>query len=148
MSGERGPAHITVVEDNTPDVMLLGESLRAHGVAYRMTHYKDGEEAVKKMCDEPGGKAIPPDLIVLDLNMPRMGGLEVLKRLKRDEMLAAVPVVILTSSEARQERDDALRLGAERFLQKPVDLNEYLERVGAVLLEYLPEESSSKEIGT
>jgi CheY-like chemotaxis protein len=127
---------IVVVEDSLPDVMLLGEALKEHAVSHELIHYRDGVEAVTKLND-PAGLRIPPSLIVLDLNMPRMGGLEVLANLRKTSVYDQVPIAILTSSLQPDEQAAAQRLGADRFIRKPVDLYDYLEKVGGTLRDLL-----------
>jgi two-component system response regulator len=81
----------------------------------------DGERAVERLARSrfsPGG---PPQLVLLDLKMPRMDGLEVLRRIRADEAAARLPVVVLTSSEHQDDREEALRLGATWFVCKPTD---------------------------
>ena len=123
---------IVVVEDNFPDVMLVGESLQSLSIEHELVHYSDGEEAMAQLWGSEANSR-NPDVIVLDLNMPKVGGLEVLARLKKSGDLSAVPVAILTSSLSPEERSEAQRLGADRFLRKPVDLYDYLDQVGSML---------------
>ena len=130
------PARIVVVEDSLPDVMLLGEALKEHAVPHELIHYRDGAEAVAKLND-PAALKLPPNLIVLDLNMPKMGGLEVLARLRRKNEFMQVPIAILSSSLQPEEQAAARRLGADRFIQKPVDLYSYLDEVGKTLRDLL-----------
>ena len=129
-------ARIVVVEDSLPDVMLLGEALREHAVPHELIHYRDGVEAVAKLND-PAELRIPPSLIVLDLNMPRMSGLEVLANLRKTVTYDQVPIAILTSSLQPEEQAAAQKLGAARFIRKPVDLYDYLEKVGGALRDLL-----------
>ena len=129
-------ARVVVVEDSLPDVMLLGEALKEQAVSHELIHYRDGVEAVTKLND-PAELNIPPDLIVLDLNMPKMGGLEVLANLKEMGTFEQVPVAILTSSLQPEEQAAAQKLGAARFIRKPVDLYDYLEEVGTTLRDLL-----------
>jgi CheY-like chemotaxis protein len=112
--------------------MLVEEALKAQAMRYTMTHFKDGVEALNALTNEAISAAIP-DVIVLDLNMPRMGGLELLATLKRNRILQDVPVAILTSSLQPEEKEQARRLGANRFVRKPVDLYDFLDQVGNAL---------------
>jgi|SRR4051794_17162431 len=129
-------ARIVVVEDSLPDVMLLGEALKEYAVPHEIIHYRDGVEAVTKLNDSIGSR-IPPNLIVLDLNMPRMSGLEVLANLRKTGAFAKVPIAILTSSLQPEEQATAQKLGADRFIHKPVDLYDYLKEVGGTLRDLL-----------
>ena len=129
------PVRIVVVEDNFPDVMLVGESLQSLSIEHELIHYRDGAEAIKQLCQSD--LESPPDVIVLDLNMPKVGGLEVLRSIKKSQDLSAIPVAVLTSSLSPDERAEAQRLGADRFLRKPVDLYDYLNQVGFMLQELI-----------
>lgn len=130
------PVHIVVVEDSLPDVMLVEEALKAQAIDYSITHFKDGVEALNALTDGEGTVSTP-DLIVLDLNMPRMGGLELLGNLKRTASFRSIPVVILTSSLQPEEKEQARKLGANRFVRKPVDLYDFLDEVGRTLRDML-----------
>ena len=138
------PIHVVVVEDSLPDVLLLQEALREQSIAYTMTHFKDGVEALNALTSEASSAAMP-DLIVLDLNMPRMGGLELLANLKSNQVLTGVPVAILTSSMQPEEKEAARRLGANRFVRKPVDLYDFLDEVGKALRYLLEDPEGSRK---
>jgi len=126
------PIRIFIAEDNLADVLLVREALSAHQIVFEMTHCKDGAEAVAKLC---GGQrdGFHPDLILLDLNMPKLGGLEVLSSLRKDPAYNAVPVLILTSSPAPEEQRAARSLGVVKYLQKPSDLYEFINLVGGAI---------------
>ena len=112
--------------------MLVEEALKAQAFPFKMTHFRDGVEALNALTGESVSPGVP-DVLVLDLNMPRMGGLELLAILKRHQLFRNVPVAILTSSLQPEEKEQARRLGAHRFVRKPVDLYEFLDRVGHTL---------------
>lgn len=119
-----------------PDVMLVEESLKAQAIDYSITHYKDGVEALHALTG--GASAITrPDLIVLDLNMPRMNGLELLQSLRSDSQFGNIPIVILTSSLRTEEKERARKLGATRFVRKPIDLYDFLDEVGRMFSDML-----------
>ena len=122
---------IIIAEDNAADVMLVREALDAHEIRFEMTHVKDGAEALAMLCDNP--ELLVPDLILLDLNMPKVGGLEVLAAIQNNGTLAAVPVIVLTSSPAPQEQEIARKYGVIHYLRKPSDLYEFIEQVGGVI---------------
>ena len=84
---------------------------------------KDGEEALAKLFSS----APPPQLVLLDLKLPKVDGLEVLRRIRKDEKLRMLPVVILTSSPGRERPHRRILLGGRRFVQKPVDFEQFLE---------------------
>ncbi len=138
------PVRIVVVEDNFPDVMLVGESLLSLSIEHELIHYRDGAEAIKQLCGL-GSESQYPDVIVLDLNMPKVGGLEVLRCIKRSQDLSNIPVAVLTSSLSPNERAEAQGLGADRFLRKPVDLYDYLNQVGSMLQDLILIGNSRRE---
>lgn len=125
---------VLVVEDNLPDVMLIEESLREMGCVYELTHYSDGEEAVSKLCSRSANPS-SFDVIILDINMPRISGLEVLSDLRSNESYKETPILVLTSSLSPAEQKEALRLGASGFVKKPSDLYGFLSEVGTKVKE-------------
>ncbi len=133
----RSTMRVVVIEDNAPDVMLIGEALAGSPTPFVIVHYGDGEEAIAGLTADVSAGATP-DLIVLDLNMPKVNGLEVLQRIKEENSLSNVPVLVLTSSSAPEERQEAERLGVDRYLRKPFDLYEFLDQVGGILRELIP----------
>ena len=130
------PVHVVVVEDSLPDVMLVEESLKAQAVDYLLTHFRNGAEAVNALTRESTSLTMP-DVIVLDLNIPGMSGLDCLGCLKQHPMLGSIPVIVLTASLQPQEREQAQRLGANRFVNKPIDLYDFLDEVGRALRDML-----------
>ena len=92
----------------------------------------DGDRAIKflDMCDANGER--PPQLIILDLNLPKINGREILLRVKRSQVCKDAPLAVLSSSEADTDKDDSLRLGADRYITKASDLNEFF-KIGEVL---------------
>jgi CheY-like chemotaxis protein len=137
MQPKSGLLRVVVVEDNASDVLLVNECLSGLNTPYELTHFIDGVDAVSGLCN-PAPDTPKPDLIVLDINMPKMNGLEVLARIKECELLDAVPIVILTSSFSPEERENAHRLGVHRFVRKPSDLYGFLEKVTAMLRDSIP----------
>src|SRR5205809_7297895 len=105
------PIEILLVEDNPADVRLMIEALKDARVANRLHVARDGVEAIAMLKDDTG--AVPrPDLILLDLNLPRKDGREVLQEIKQDERLRHIPVVILSTSQAEQDIVQSYRLRA------------------------------------
>ena len=125
---------ILVIEDNAPDVLLISESLHEQSLAHEITHYLDGEEALARLTSSEG-KRSDYDLVILDLNMPRVGGLQILASLRNTPEFEGVPFLVLTSSIAPEDRGEAKRLGADRYLRKPSDLYEFLRNVGETVRE-------------
>jgi two-component system, response regulator len=113
---------VLLVEDDDDHVFLIRRALAdVEGVAVAIEVAGDGEQAVERLARsrfEPGGR---PQLVLLDLKMPRMDGLEVLRQLRADEATRGLPVVVLTSSERPEDRQDAVALGASWFVCKPTD---------------------------
>lgn len=120
---------ILLVEDNVDDVELAVHALRAENLANDITVARDGEEALDFVFCRGAHAARsfenPPRLILLDLKLPKVDGLEVLRSLKGDSRTKAIPVVIMTSS--REERDliDSYKLGVNAYVQKPVDFEQF-----------------------
>jgi chemotaxis family two-component system response regulator Rcp1 len=127
------PVEILLVEDNPGDVRLTQEALRDAKVRNRIQVAEDGVQALALLRRE--GKyagAVRPDLILLDLNLPRKGGREVLEEIKGDETLRHIPVVILTTSQAEQDILESYRLRANAYVTKPVDLEQFLRVVRSI----------------
>jgi two-component system response regulator len=113
---------VLLVEDDQDHVFLIRRALAdLAGVAVTVEVAADGEQAMERLARsrfEPGG---PPQLVLVDLKMPRMDGLEVLRRIRAGESTHDLPVVVLTSSERQEDREEALREGATWFVCKPTD---------------------------
>jgi CheY-like chemotaxis protein len=118
---------ILLAEDNPADVYLIRESLREHGVECTMQVASDGGEVMRIIAGDPAQEGEAPVLIVLDLNLPRHDGLEILERLRESRRLSGVPVVVLTSSDSPQDRLIATKLGARMYLRKPSNLEQFLD---------------------
>ena len=126
------PIRITVIEDNPADVYLLEEALRAHGVDFELDWIADGEQALARFTSMPGGAS--PSLILLDLNLPKVDGKELLSAVRRVPALRETPVAILTSSDSPSDRLDTEVLGADCYIKKPPTLDEFLS-IGRVIKE-------------
>jgi chemotaxis family two-component system response regulator Rcp1 len=127
------PAELLLVEDNPGDVRLTMEALKEAKVINNLNVVRDGEEAMAvlrrqgKYADAPR-----PDLVLLDLNLPKKGGLEVLAEIKQDPDLKQIPVVVLTTSQAEQDILRTYELHANCYIVKPVDLNQFVSVVQSV----------------
>lgn len=126
------PLRILLIEDNAPDVRLTTEALRHGGAKVDLTVARDGVEALDLL--RPGGatRATLPDLILLDLNLPRRDGREVLRAVKSDPGLVHVPIIILTTSSAERDVLESYRLGANAYVVKPVDLDRFFAVVETI----------------
>jgi len=125
---------IVLVEDNPGDVLLVKKALQEKGIAADLRCFEDGQQALKSLSQQ-GRKA--PDLILLDLNLPKTEGVDVLKAVRNTPNLASVPVVILTSSESPADMHRTALLGAARFIRKPSGLDDFLGAVGRGVEEML-----------
>lgn len=117
------PVRILLGEDNPADVYLIRQALEENGIAYSLQVAVHGGELMDVMSRQPSGI---PDLIVLDLNLPRHEGLEVLKMIRSSRDYSRVPVVILTSSDSPKDRVAASALGADCYIRKPSGLEEFM----------------------
>lgn len=132
-SNAGSPIEILLVEDSPSDTDLTVEALSAAKVSNRLSIVDDGEKALAFLRREgPYADAPRPDLILLDLNLPRKDGREVLSDIKADEQLRDIPVVVLTTSAADQDVLHAYALHANCYITKPVDFQKFLEVVKAV----------------
>lgn len=127
------PIEILMVEDNPADVGLAQAALEDAKVLNNMAVARDGVEALAYLYRQvPFASATRPDLILMDLNMPRKGGLEVLAEIKDDPDLKRIPVVILTTSQADQDVLRSYNLHANAYVVKPVDLDQFVNVVRAI----------------
>jgi chemotaxis family two-component system response regulator Rcp1 len=127
------PIEILLVEDNLPDIRLTLEALRDAKVRNNLHVAHDGVEAMAFLRNEGAFKSKPrPDLILLDLNLPRMDGREVLTRIKSDERLEHIPVVVLTTSQAEEDILRSYHLRANAFVTKPVDLDSFFKVIRSI----------------
>lgn len=124
---------ILIVEDNPGDVELAREALDTNKIRNNLHVAEDGEEALKFLRKEGEYNDVPrPDLILLDLNLPKKDGREVLKEIKDDSSLRLIPVVILTSSNAEEDILRSYNLHANCYVTKPLDFNQFLKVVEAI----------------
>jgi CheY-like chemotaxis protein len=128
-----GVARVLQVEDNEADVRLTREALRETGEELRLSVVGDGEQALAFLRNEGGFEDVPrPHLVLLDLNLPRKDGVEVLQEMRSDPELAPIPVVVLTSSSAAHDVDACYAAGANAFVVKSLELDEFIERIGVI----------------
>lgn len=124
------PIEILLVEDNPADVRLMKEALRDSKVRNDLHVVEDGVEAMAFLRKEEAySSAATPDIILLDLNLPRKSGLEVLAQVKRDEELKRIPIVVLTTSRADEDIVKSYDLHANCYISKPVDLEQFMHVV-------------------
>jgi two-component system, chemotaxis family, response regulator Rcp1 len=136
MSREKSehPLEILLVEDNPGDVRLTREALKEGEIRSNLQVVTDGVQALEYLRREGGyAGAVRPDLILLDLNLPRRDGREVLEAIKADPTLRSIPVVVLTSSQAEQDITRAYELHANCYVSKPVDLDRFILVVKSIV---------------
>lgn len=120
---------ILLVEDNPGDVHLTLEALRVAGTDHHVQVVSDGEAAIRLLTAARPGETVRPDLILLDLNLPRRNGHEVLAAVRRDETTRDIPVVVLTSSERTDDINESYDLRANCYVTKPADAGQFMSAV-------------------
>ena len=142
---------ILLVEDNEDDELLTLKALRRHNIVNEIVVVRDGKEALDHLFGNGavsnGGKT--PQVVLLDLQLPKISGLEVLRRIRAEERTKFLPVVILTSSREEQDLVNSYRLGANSYVQKPVKFEQFEEAVRQLglywlLLNKVPDVSEEK----
>jgi len=125
---------ILLVEDNPADVLLTMEALKEGDISYELNVVNDGADAIAYLRRK--GKyadvAPPPDIILLDINLPKKNGFEVLSEIKEDQRLKSIPVIILTTSSAKQDIRRAYDLHANCYIVKPLDFDAFLNVVRSI----------------
>ncbi|GGM32040.1 two-component system response regulator [Micromonospora sonchi] len=121
------PIEVLLVEDDPGDVLMTREAFEEHKLRNRLNVVSDGTEALAYLRREgQHADAVLPDLILLDLNLPRRDGREVLEEIKKDEQLCRIPVVVLTTSEAHEDILRSYQLHANAYVTKPVDFERFI----------------------
>lgn len=132
---------ILLVEDNTDDVLLTLRALQKSNILNEVIVARDGHEAFEYLTAQgqyaSRNVADSPVVVLLDLKMPRMGGLELLKRIRSIKSLKLLPVVILTSSKEEQDICESYNLGANSYIQKPVDFDQFVQAIRTLGLYWL-----------
>ena len=146
---------ILLVEDNPKDEALTLRALKKANIGNRVVIARDGVEAIDYLLGEPAAGAVKemPQLILLDLKLPKVDGHEVLRRIRSDERTRLLPVVILTTSVEDKDRLQGYRLGANSYVRKPVDFAEFAQAVVQLGLYWLvlneePPPGSRQYVGT
>ncbi len=128
---------IVIVEDNYHDVEMILDALNESGIKSGFLIFRDGAEAVKHFFD-PSGKFISeklrlPKLILLDLKLPKINGMEVIKLLKSDDKTKYIPVVVFTSSNEARDRMESYKLGVNSYLVKPLDADQFAKQIRDIM---------------
>ncbi len=126
------PGVILLVEDNADDVYLTRYAFEHNNISNEIVVAHDGIEALTLLLPTDGRQPLRPAIVLLDINMPRMGGLEVLARLRADPSTRALPVIVLTTSTQDREVAESYSLGANSYVSKPVTPDEFLQAAKAL----------------
>ena len=127
---EAQPIEVLLVEDDPGDVQLTKEAFEEHKVRNKLNVVRDGEEALSYLRREGDFADAPrPDLILLDLNLPKYDGRQLLEKIKSDPDLSRIPVVVLTTSSAEEDILKSYKLHANAYVTKPVDLDQFMKAV-------------------
>jgi chemotaxis family two-component system response regulator Rcp1 len=130
---QRGrPARILLVEDSVADAKLVQLALEESGSTSEVLRVDDGADAVVKLDAIAAGDIARPDLVVLDINLPRVSGIDVLRRIKADPDLRTLPVVVFSTSRSDVDVAAAYACGASSYVVKPVDLHRFMDVVRSI----------------
>jgi two-component system response regulator len=130
----RSAVEILLVEDSANDAELAIRALKKNNLTNNLLHLEDGKEALDFLYDE---KNEMPKLILLDLKMPKVDGIEVLRKLKSDERKRMIPIVVLTSSKEERDIVESYKLGVNAYIVKPVDFEQFVKAVSQIGLFWL-----------
>ncbi len=130
------PKHILLVEDNSDDEALTLRALRQSDVPNVIRVARDGAEAMELLLGQ-GASPRLPDLVLLDLKLPKMSGLEVLQKIRENATTSRLPVVVLTSSDEDKDIIESYNFGANSYIRKPVDFDEFIDAVRQLGLYWL-----------
>lgn len=120
---------ILLIEDDLVDAMTVRRALKELKVTNPLSHVENGEEAIAHLRDP---KKDRPCIILLDLNMPVMNGIEFLQAVKADDDLKRIPVVVLTTSEEQEDKVESFSLGVAGYMRKPVDYRQFVETIRSI----------------
>jgi two-component system response regulator len=118
---------VMLIEDSADDVTLTLRALERNNIRNEVVVAHDGEQALDRLLPADGTAPLRPALILLDVNLPKVSGLDVLRRLRADPRTQTVPVIVLTTSDEERDIVESYRLGANSYVQKPVDFSEFQE---------------------
>lgn len=121
---------ILLVEDNADDVALLQRAFKKRGMFNEITIAKNGVQALEMIFGNEGSQPQIPSLIILDLKLPKLNGLDVLKAIRGNEYTRGLPIIILTTSTEQEDIVESFNLGANSYIRKPVEFDKFLEAVG------------------
>ncbi len=124
---------VLLVEDNADDVDLTIYALKKNNIPHQLITVNDGVEALEYFFNDRDEEVVLPDIILLDLKLPRINGLEVLKRLRQEKATRFIPVVVLTSSGEERDVINSYNLGANAYVRKPVDFENFFSVIRQIL---------------
>jgi two-component system response regulator len=127
---------ILLIEDNPDDVALTMRALQRNNISNKVMVASDGEEALEMLLPSEG-MAVRPALVLLDVNLPKLSGMDVLRRIRQDDRTATLPVVVLTTSNEERDIVESYRLGANSYVRKPVVFGEFVEAARVLGLYWL-----------
>ena len=130
----KAAVEILLVEDNPDDAELTIRVLKKHNLANNLVHLHDGEEALKFLFENDMNI---PKIILLDLKMPKVDGIEVLRKIKADDTRKIIPVIVLTSSKEDRDIIESYKLGVNAYVVKPVEFDKFMEAVAQLGLFWL-----------
>ncbi len=126
-------AHIMLVEDNEGDIVLTQEVFKNSGLLYPLSVARDGEEALDFLYKRNKFEKVErPDLILMDINIPKINGKEILASIKNDHELKTIPVIMLTTSSSQDDILDSYKNHANCFITKPLNLEDFVETIGQI----------------
>jgi len=134
MRASKRPFHILLVEDNVGDIYMTQEAMKESSIPYSLNVVRDGEEAMSYLLRQ--GKyadIVQPDIILLDLNLPKKNGLEVLKEIKDSPDLGRIPVIVLSTSSAQDDIQKACDLKANCYIIKPINFDKFLKVIKSIM---------------
>lgn len=135
---------IMLIEDAEPDVFLVREALRQAGLNFELTVYDDGEKAVDFIETLDADDTVScPNLVLLDLNLPKRTGDQILERMRRSPRCVDIPVIVVTSSDSSIDKAETARLGATQYFRKPSRLDEFM-RLGPLVRDLLGAQAVGK----
>ncbi len=132
MGESLSPVNILLVEDNPNDVEITRRALEKGQVRNELTVARDGQEALDILFDVKNGNVPKPGLILLDLNLPKVNGHEVLEKIKADPKLRSIPVIVLTASTREEDIVRTYDLGVNTFISKPVEFKDFIRMVTTI----------------
>lgn len=131
------PGRILLVEDNDDDVALLQRALKKHGMYNEVVRAKNGVQALEMLFGTGDTVVKIPSLVILDLKLPKLNGLDVLKAIRANGFTRGLPIIILTTSTEQEDIIESYNLGANSYIRKPVEFDKFLEAVGQLGLYWM-----------